>query len=115
MIQVLAAFERRLISGNSLYDRARRGEATLSESAARGQEMFFSETFECHHCHGGFNLTIAVDFATLAEPGVAFFNTGSTTSAGPAPTRRTIADCSTSRSSQRMKVGSGRRRCAISA
>ena len=76
VIQALAAFERRLISGNSLYDRARRGEATLSESAARGQEMFFSETFECHHCHGGFNLTIAVDFATLAEPGVAFFNTG---------------------------------------
>ncbi|MGE0398223.1 MAG: MbnH family di-heme enzyme [Kofleriaceae bacterium] len=77
IVLALAAFERRLISGRSALDRYRQGEATaLSESARRGEAMFFSETFECHHCHGGFNFTIAVDHAGLAEPSIAFFNNG---------------------------------------
>jgi len=77
IIAAISAFERRLISGNSALDRFRRGDATaLSDSARRGEEMFFTERFECHHCHGSFNFTIAVDHAGLAEPSIAFFNNG---------------------------------------
>lgn len=77
VIQAIAAFERRLISGNSRFDRHRRGDAAaLSDAELRGEELFFSERLECHHCHGSFNFTIAVDHSALAEPAIAFFNTG---------------------------------------
>jgi len=77
IVAALGAFERRLISGRSALDRYRQGDlAAMSESALRGEELFFSEVLECHHCHGGFNFTIAVDHARLSEPSVAFFNTG---------------------------------------
>ncbi|MBP9202346.1 MAG: di-heme enzyme [Kofleriaceae bacterium] len=77
VIRALAAFQRRLISGDSRVDRYRQGDlGALSAAELRGQEMFFSETFECHHCHGGFNFTIAADHAGLPEPPALFFNTG---------------------------------------
>jgi cytochrome c peroxidase len=76
VVAALAAFQRRLISGNAPLDRARRGELVLPADARRGEDLFFSERLECHHCHGGFNFTIAVDHRALAEPNVAFFNTG---------------------------------------
>ena len=77
IVAAITAFERRLISARSALDRFRQGDATaLSESARRGEALFFSETLECHHCHGSFNFTIAVDHAGLAEPSIAFFNTG---------------------------------------
>ncbi|MEZ4365995.1 MAG: cytochrome c peroxidase [Kofleriaceae bacterium] len=76
VVRALAGFERRLISGNSPADQAARGELELSPAAVRGRELFFSEVLECHHCHGGFNSTHAVDFVGLAEPGVMYFNTG---------------------------------------
>ncbi len=77
IVQALAAFQRRLISGRSPYDREHTGEpGAMSAAALRGEAMFFSETLECHHCHGSFNLTIAVDHAGLAAPNPAFFNTG---------------------------------------
>jgi len=77
IIAGLVAFERRLISGRSALDRYRQGDTSaLSESALRGEALFFTERFECHHCHGSFNFTIAVDHAGLAEPSVVFFNNG---------------------------------------
>ena len=77
VVVALAAFERLLISGNSALDRFRRGDpAAMSDSAKRGEALFFSETLECHHCHGGFNFTLAVDHAGLSTPSVVFFNTG---------------------------------------
>ncbi|MCW5802524.1 MAG: di-heme enzyme [Deltaproteobacteria bacterium] len=76
VVAALSAFERRLISGNSPLDKHRRGEIVLDESALRGEALIFSERLECHHCHGGFNFSIAVDHAALSEPNVAFFNTG---------------------------------------
>lgn len=77
IVVAISAFERRMISGNSALDRYRRGDASaLSESAKRGEAMFFSETLECHHCHGGFNFTLAVDHANLSTPSAVFFNTG---------------------------------------
>lgn len=77
VVLAISAFERRLISGNSPFDRHRQGDPdAMSASALRGEDLFFSERLECHHCHGSFNLTIAVDSANLAEPGIAFFNDG---------------------------------------
>lgn len=77
IVRALAAFERRLISGGSRVDRFRAGDAdALTESERRGQAMFFSETLECHHCHGGFNFTIAVDHVNVAEQRAQYFNTG---------------------------------------
>ena len=75
--RAIAAFERRLISGNSRVDRYRRGElGALTASEQRGQALFFSETLECHHCHGGFNFTIAFDQADLPSQDVHFFDNG---------------------------------------
>ncbi len=77
IVRAISAFERRLISGTSRVDRFRSGEVgALTESEVRGYELMFSEELECHHCHGGFNFTIAVDYAGLPEPGVHFFNNG---------------------------------------
>jgi cytochrome c peroxidase len=77
VVAALAAFERRLVSGGSRVDRYRNGDAgALSASELRGYALFFSEELECHHCHGGFNFTIAVDHAALSSPRVHFFNTG---------------------------------------
>lgn len=77
VIAAIAAFERRLVSGNSRVDRYRQGDlAAISASAIRGQELFFTERLECHHCHGGFNFTIGVDHTGLASPATVFFNNG---------------------------------------
>lgn len=77
VVVAIAAFERRLISGRSAVDRYRQGEITaLSASALRGEDLFFSERLECHHCHGSFNFTLAVDHAGQASPSTVFFNTG---------------------------------------
>ncbi len=77
IVRAIAAFERRLISGTSRVDRFRSGEeGALTESEIRGYQLMFTEELECHHCHGGFNFTIAVDYAGLPEPGVHFFNNG---------------------------------------
>ena len=52
--RALAAFQRTMISGNSPYDRAQHVDrSAMSESAWRGEELFFGETTECFHCHGG--------------------------------------------------------------
>lgn len=77
IVAAISAFERRLISGASRVDRYRQGDlAAITASELRGEELFFTERLECHHCHGSFNFTIAVDHAGLAVPGTAFFNTG---------------------------------------
>ncbi|HVV87443.1 MAG TPA: di-heme enzyme [Kofleriaceae bacterium] len=77
VVAAIAAFERRLISGDAPMDRYGRGDTgAVSASAVRGENLFFSERLECHHCHGSFNFTLAVDHATLGEPSRVFFNTG---------------------------------------
>lgn len=76
VVLAIAAFQRRLISGDAPVDQARRGEAPLPAAAQRGRELFFTERLECHHCHGGFNFTIAADHAGLPTPPYSFFNTG---------------------------------------
>ena len=55
--RALAAFIRTMVSGNSTYDQYLAGTASLSESALRGKELFFSERLQCGSCHTGFNFT----------------------------------------------------------
>lgn len=74
MTRAIAAFERTLVSLNSPYDRAQRGEAgALSESAKRGQALFFSDRLKCGECHGGPFFT---DAAGPPPAGGPFHNTG---------------------------------------
>lgn len=76
--RALAAFERRMISAGSPYDRfAYEGDRdALSAAARRGQDLFFGERLECYHCHGGFNFTdnLVTSRMKMAETG--FHNTG---------------------------------------
>ena len=53
----LANFMRTFISGNSKYDKAKRGVAKLSQSEKRGLEIFFGNDAKCSTCHGGFNFS----------------------------------------------------------
>jgi cytochrome c peroxidase len=58
--KALAAFERTIISARSPYDRYYFGgdRTAISESAQRGQSLFFGDTVAgCFHCHGGFNFS----------------------------------------------------------
>ena len=58
MLFAIASYERTLISANSPYDQYLQGDLNaLSQSALRGMDIFFGETAECFHCHGGFNFT----------------------------------------------------------
>jgi cytochrome c peroxidase len=76
--RAVAAFQRTLISGRSPYDHYRTGEdpTAISESAKRGETLFFDERTECFHCHGGFNFTETVDYVGKGFVEVEFHNTG---------------------------------------
>ncbi len=76
--KAIAAFERTLLSGDSPYDEYRRGDDAdaISESAKRGEKLFYSERLECFHCHGGFNFTGSLDYLGKGSPEVEFHNTG---------------------------------------
>jgi cytochrome c peroxidase len=57
--RAIASFVRTLVSGNSAYDRYRRGdESAMDSSAQNGLEIFSGERGECFHCHAGFNFAI---------------------------------------------------------
>lgn len=76
--KAISSFERTILSGNSAYDRYRIGDDpnAISESAKRGESLFFSERLECFHCHGGFNFTGTVDYLDKGFAEVEFHNTG---------------------------------------
>lgn len=78
VIGALATFVRGLISGDSPFDRAAWHDEpeALSPAAQRGAVLFFSETLECHHCHGGFNFTLASTHAAQVGEPPRFHNTG---------------------------------------
>lgn len=59
IVKALASFVRSLLSFNSPFDRYAYGgdDSAMSDSAKRGMDLFFSEKFECFHCHGGFNFS----------------------------------------------------------
>lgn len=72
----ITTFQRTLISGDSKYDRALRGEATLTESEERGMNLFFGERAECHHCHNGINMSDQQTYVGAFEEPIRFHNTG---------------------------------------
>ena len=78
IVDALACFVRSLVSFQSPFDRyAYAGEdEALSEAAIRGLGSFFSERFECHHCHGGFNFTQSTNHESSAILEDPFHNTG---------------------------------------
>ena len=78
IVRALASFSRTLISARSPYDRYRyEGDRTaMSESAIRGEGLFFSERLECHHCHGNFNLNDSMMHERNRVGEIAFHNTG---------------------------------------
>jgi cytochrome c peroxidase len=55
--RALATFQRTLISGNSTYDQAERGEIALDAEERLGQDLFFSDRTSCTTCHGSFLFT----------------------------------------------------------
>lgn len=76
--RALASFSRSIVSSNSGYDRFYyRGDPEgMSESALRGEVLFNSERFECHHCHGGFNFSVASKTTSTSVAQTVFTNTG---------------------------------------
>ncbi len=78
VVDALACFVRSLVSFESPFDSfAYAGQDdALGPAARRGLEHFFSERFECHHCHGGFNFTQSTTHERVAMAGSAFHNTG---------------------------------------
>lgn len=75
--RAIAIFERTLVSADSPFDRFARGDtAAMSESARRGNDLFFSERLECFHCHGGYAFSDSVVSASSAFDETAFHNTG---------------------------------------
>lgn len=77
-VKAIGSFSRSLISGNSPFDQySFQGAAgALSASELRGMSLFYSETLECHHCHGGFNFSEASTQADAAFDSRLFHNTG---------------------------------------
>ena len=76
--KALASFERSIISARSPFDRYHydREDAAISDSAKRGEILFFNQHLSCFRCHGGFNFTDAVVSDTHATRQIEFHNTG---------------------------------------
>jgi cytochrome c peroxidase len=83
----IAQFERTLISLNSRYDQAFRGEAQLSEAEFNGLAVYRDELLgDCFHCHGG--LGSIFDNSVFANGPQVFTNNGLDDS--PDPGRFTV-------------------------
>ena len=77
VLKALAAFERTLISATSPFDSWEAGDnEALSDSARSGYALFFSERFECFHCHGGFNFSSAISHRGQLVAEDSFHNNG---------------------------------------
>jgi cytochrome c peroxidase len=74
----LASFERTIISARSPYDRYHYGgdDNAVSESAKRGEILFFNQQLHCFRCHGGFNFSDASVSQTSAGRELEYHNTG---------------------------------------
>ena len=76
--KAIASFERTMISFDSPYDRYRYGHQpdAISASAKRGEALFFSERFDCFHCHGGINFSDSMADVRIRLVQHSFHNTG---------------------------------------
>jgi len=94
--KALASFERTIISFRSPYDRYHWGgqEHAISDSAQRGEVLFWLRDIGCFRCHSGFNFSDATDWEGRPRTPTPFHNTG-VAPTGPArfkaPTLRNIA------------------------
>ena len=76
-VRAISAFVRSIVSFNAPYDRYMAGDdSALSDAAIRGMDLFFSETLECFHCHGGFNFSDSTTHANSRVDPVGYHNTG---------------------------------------
>ena len=76
VVKAISAFQRTLISGNSLFDRWLQGKAVFTPAQERGKDLFFGERAECFHCHGGFNFNDQAVHAGSRIVETPFHNTG---------------------------------------
>jgi cytochrome c peroxidase len=79
--KAIACFERNIISARSPFDRYHYGgeDNAVSESAKRGEILFFSQPLSCFRCHGGINFSADREFhntglyAAYPTPNVGIF------------------------------------------
>jgi cytochrome c peroxidase len=76
--RALASFERSIISARSPYDHYHydRDDSAISDSAKRGEVLFFDQRLSCFRCHGGFAFTDSTTSENHSEREVEFHNTG---------------------------------------
>lgn len=76
--KAIASFERSIISARSPYDRYHynRDDSALSDSAKRGEILFFDQRLSCFRCHGGFAFTDSTVSERNAKRQIEFHNTG---------------------------------------
>lgn len=84
VVKAIACFERSIISARSPYDRYHYlgDDGAVSESAKRGEILFFSQPLSCFRCHGGFSFSGGGEFHNNGLKDAAKFK---------APTLRNIA------------------------
>ncbi|WP_319558361.1 methanobactin export MATE transporter MbnM [Thiomicrorhabdus sp.] len=76
IVKAIASFERGLISADSRYDRAERGEVSLAPDEERGKRLFFGDQGRCSQCHSGFNFSDQTYHAKSRLVAKPFHNTG---------------------------------------
>jgi cytochrome c peroxidase len=78
VIKAIAAFERTLISGRSLFDKYVYDDdrAALSTAAKQGMELFFSDRAGCAHCHFGVNFSGPIRHRGAPKEVAVFANNG---------------------------------------
>jgi cytochrome c peroxidase len=83
--RAIASFERSIVSARSPYDRYHydRDDSAISDSARRGEILFFNQHLSCFRCHGGFNFTGPTVSERNPEQPVEFHNTGLYNLPGP--------------------------------
>jgi cytochrome c peroxidase len=76
--KAIACFERSIISARSPYDRYHYGgeDNAISDSAKRGEILFFNQHLSCFRCHGGFNFGGDTVSERSGQREVEFHNTG---------------------------------------
>jgi cytochrome c peroxidase len=75
--RAIASFERTFASGDSPYDRYKRGLTNaISDAAKRGEALFTGDRLKCSQCHTGMMLTNAARWVGGPTGDPEFFNTG---------------------------------------
>jgi len=76
--KALASFERSIVSARSPFDRYHYSadDSAISDSARRGETLFFNQHLSCFRCHGGFNFTDSTVSERNPDRQMEFHNTG---------------------------------------